>query len=82
MEMKKNVGASDRYVRFIIGLGFIMNIFSIEPSRFGMLVLLVLGLVILNTAYTQYSWIYDLLKINTYEKKEKQAEPAEQSPSH
>ena len=27
MEMKKNVGASDRYVRTIIGLGFIMNDF-------------------------------------------------------
>jgi len=82
MEMKKNVGASDRYVRSIIGLGFIMNIFSLEPSRFGMFVLLALGLFILNTAYTQYCFLYDLLKINTYEKKEKPAEPTEQTPSH
>ena len=80
--MKKNVGASDRYVRSIIGLGFIMNIFSLEPSRFGMFVLLALGLFILNTAYTQYCFLYDLLKINTYEKKEKPAEPTEQTPSH
>ena len=69
--MKKNVGASDRYVRSFIGLGFIMNIFSLEPSRLGMFVLLALGLFILNTAYTQYCPVYDLLKINTYEKKRK-----------
>jgi hypothetical protein len=82
MEMKKNVGASDRFVRSLIGLAFIMNIFSLEPSRLGMFVLLAVGLIILNTAYTQYCLAYDLLKINTYEKKEKPAEPAEQTPSH
>jgi hypothetical protein len=76
MEMKKNVGASDRYVRTIIGLGFIMNIFSLEPSRFGMFVLLAIGLLVLNTAFTQYCFIYDLLNINTFEKKAKPAEPA------
>ena len=76
MEMKKNVGASDRYVRTIIGLGFVMNIFSLEPSRFGTFVLLAIGALILNSAYTQYCFIYDLLNINTFEKKVKPAEPA------
>jgi Inner membrane protein YgaP-like, transmembrane domain len=82
MEMKKNVGASDRYVRTILGLGCILNIFSLEPSRFGLFILLLVGLSILFSAYTQYCWIYDLLKINTYEKKKKPSESAEQTPSH
>jgi hypothetical protein len=82
METKKNVGTSDRYVRTILGLGFIMNIFSLEPSRFGLFILLLLGLSLLYSVYTQYCWIYDLLKINTYEKKKKPAESAEQTPSH
>jgi len=77
MEMKKNVGASDRYVRTIIGLGFIMNIFSLEPTRFGLFVLLAIGLLVLNTAYTQYCFVYDLLNINTFEKKVTPEEPAQ-----
>ncbi len=77
MEMKKNVGASDRYVRTLIGLAFVLNIFSLEPTRFGMFVLLAIGALILNTAYTQYCFIYDLLNINTFEKKVKPAEPAQ-----
>ncbi len=79
MEMKRNVGASDRYVRTIIGLGFIMNIFSLEPSRFGLFVLVALAALILNSAYTGYCFMYDILNINTYEKKEKPAEPAEKA---
>ena len=82
METKKNVGVSDRYVRIILGLGFIMNIFSLEPSRFGLFILLLLGLSLLYSAYTQYCWIYDLLKINTFEKKKKPSETTEQTPSH
>ncbi len=77
MEMKKNVGASDRYVRTIIGLGFILNIFSLEPTRFGMFVLLAIGALVLNTAYTQYCFIYDLMNINTFEKK---VQPKEEAP--
>lgn len=82
MEMKRNVGASDRYVRAIIGLGFIMNVFSLDPTRFGMFVLLALGFLILNTAYTGYCFMYDILNINTYEKKTPPAEPTEQAHSH
>ncbi|OHD66314.1 MAG: hypothetical protein A2176_07455 [Spirochaetes bacterium RBG_13_51_14] len=82
MEMKKNIGASDRYVRVIFGLAFILNVFSLEPSRFGMFVLLLLGFSLLYSAYTQYCWIYDLLKISTYEKTPKKEEPAEPAPAH
>jgi hypothetical protein len=82
MEMKKNVGASDRYIRALIGFGFIMNVFSLEPSRFGMFVLLALGALILNSAYTQYCFLYDIFNINTFEKKQKPAEPAKEASSH
>ncbi|MBN1498147.1 MAG: DUF2892 domain-containing protein [Spirochaetes bacterium] len=82
MEMKRNVGASDRYVRTIIGLGFIMNIFSLEPNRFGLFVLLALAAIVLYSAYTGYCFVYDLLNINTYEKKTPPAEQAEETPAH
>ncbi|MBN2160677.1 MAG: DUF2892 domain-containing protein [Spirochaetes bacterium] len=82
MEMKKNVGASDRYVRVILGLGFIMNIFALEPTRLGLFILLIIGLILWNTAFTQYCPIYDLLKINTYEKPAKPEEPAAPAESH
>ena len=83
MVMKKNVGAADRYIRYLIGLAFFLNIFSLEPSKFGTFVLIALGCIAWFTAYTQYCAVYDLLKINTmYEKKEKPAEPAQQPHGH
>jgi hypothetical protein len=82
MEMKKNVGQSDRYVRFMIGLGFIMSIFSLEPSKFGAFVLLALGLLVWNTVLNSYCFLYDILNINTAEKAPKPAEPAQETHSH
>jgi hypothetical protein len=82
MEMKKNVGASDRYVRFMIGLAFIMLIFTLEPSRFGTFVLLALGFLTWNTAYTAYCFLYDVLGISTTGEAKKAEEPAEQTPAH
>ena len=82
MEIKKNVGASDRYIRFMIGLAFIMNIFSLELNRFGTFVLLALGFLIWNTAYTGYCFIYDVLGINTIGEGKKPEEPAEKTAAH
>ncbi|OHD67280.1 MAG: hypothetical protein A2W19_02410 [Spirochaetes bacterium RBG_16_49_21] len=65
MEMKRNVGASDRYVRFILGLAFILNIFSLETGKLGTFILLALGLSMFFSAYTRYCFLYDILKINT-----------------
>ena len=77
MEMKKNVGASDRYVRFILGLGFFMNIFSLEPTRLGLFFLLLFALLLWNSAYTGYCFIYDLLKIDTTGTKAQSASSSE-----
>jgi hypothetical protein len=82
MEVKKNVGASDRYIRFMIGLAFVMNIFSLEPTRFGTFVLLAIGFLIWNTVYTGYCFLYDILGINTTGEGKKPEEPAEQTPAH
>ncbi len=83
MEMKRNVGASDRYIRTLVGLAFILNVFSLDPSRLGMFVLLAIGFLILNTAYTGYCFMYDILNIDTYTKKTPPpAEPTEQAHSH
>ena len=82
MEMKQNVGASDRYIRFMIGLAFIMLIFTLEPNRFGMFVLLALGALTWNTVYTGYCFIYDILGINTLGEPKKPEEPAGQTPAH
>jgi len=65
MEMKKNVGAADRYIRFILGLGFMMNIFSLQTGKLGTFILLALGLASFYSAYTGYSFVYDMLKIHT-----------------
>ena len=80
MEMKKNVGAADRYVRFIIGFGFVMSIFSLEPSKLGIFILLALGLLLWFTVYTQYCFLYDILKINTFIEEKKPEQKAEQAP--
>ena len=82
MEMKRNVGAADRYVRFMIGLAFIMLIFTIEPTRFGTFVLLALGAIVWNTVYTGYCFFYDILGITTTGEAKKPEEPAEQTPAH
>jgi hypothetical protein len=77
MEMKKNVGASDRYVRFIIGLGFIMNIFSLQTGKLGTFIFLALGLLMFFSAYTRYCFLYDMFKINTTGEKPKPVEKSE-----
>ncbi len=82
MEIKKNIGTTDRYIRAIIGLGLLMNIISLDTGRLGTFVFLALGLVLLVTAYTQYCSLYDLLKIDTLEGVKKPAEPKESAPSH
>ena len=75
MKMKKNVGSSDRYVRFLLGIGFIMNIFSLETGKLGSFILLALGLLMLFAVFTGYCFMYDILKINTnkIEKKPEQS---------
>lgn len=59
--MKRNVGSTDRYIRFILGVACILNIFSLETGRGGSFILLTLGLILLYSAFVQYCFVLDLL---------------------
>ena len=66
--MKKNVGSADAYLRFMIGFAFIMNIFVLNPGAVGIIILLVLGIGMMFTAFAGYCWLYDLIKVDTCKK--------------
>lgn len=63
--MKKNVGPADRYIRILVGVSFLLQIFTIKPGAIGTIIFLALGLAVLYSAYSGYCWAYDLLKIST-----------------
>ncbi len=63
--MKINEGNADRYIRFLLGLTFFLNIFALEPSKGGIFVLIVLSLIMFYTSFSGYCLVYDLLKFNT-----------------
>jgi len=63
--MEKNVGKVDAYIRFLLGVSFLLNIFALKTGVIGTIVFLVLGLVMIATAVTGYCWLYSLLKIDT-----------------
>jgi hypothetical protein len=63
--MKKNVGPADRYIRALIGVSFLLQIFVLKPGAIGTIIFLALGLAVLYSAYSGYCWAYDLLKVST-----------------
>jgi len=75
--MKKNVGPTDSFIRFMVGIAFLLNIIILEPAATGTIVLLVLGVVFLATAYTRYCGLYTILGICTCEDGTCSEEPAE-----
>lgn len=75
--MEKNVGPADRYIRFLVGVAFLVNIIILEPGFFGGVILFVLGGLMLFTSYTGSCAIYSLLKISSC--KESCGVPAEKA---
>ncbi|MFB6156178.1 MAG: DUF2892 domain-containing protein [Haloferacaceae archaeon] len=75
--MEKNVGRTDRIVRFvvggvlaIVGLAALGGLFTIAAGTTGLvvaLVALVVGLVLVWTGYTQRCLLYGPFGISTYE---------------
>jgi hypothetical protein len=63
--MVRNVGAADGYIRVLIGVAFLLNIFALETEVIGTIVLLVLALISLVTAYTGYCGLYKIFNIST-----------------
>ncbi len=63
--MIKNVGNADSFIRFLVGLSLLLNIIILQPGFWGLLVLLVLGLLMLRSAFTRYCPVYVPFKIFT-----------------
>jgi hypothetical protein len=67
MDMKKNIGSTDRWIRIIIGLG-ILALGLAFKSWWGLL-----GLLPLATAAIGYCGLYTLLGVNTCRTKQPSA---------
>lgn len=61
--MKKNVGKTDSYMRFMFGVAFLINIIILEPAAIGTIVLLAIGVILIATALTQHCALYTPLGI-------------------
>jgi len=63
--MVKNVGPTDRYIRFMVGISFLLNIIILKPGIVGSMLLLLIGGILLFTSFAGTCRLYTLLKINT-----------------
>lgn len=74
--MKKNVGQTDRYIRFILGLAALLNIPTLEVGVVGAVVFLVISLAMFYSSFSGYCALYSILNIDTsVEKEPEQAAP-------
>ncbi|MDY6935173.1 MAG: DUF2892 domain-containing protein [Spirochaetota bacterium] len=65
--MKKNVSPEDSYIRFLVGMSFLLNIIILNPGVIGFIILLTLGLVMIYSSLSRYSILYEILNINKCE---------------
>jgi len=63
--MQQNVGGPDKFIRFMVGISFLLNIIILETGPVGTIILLVLGLGTLASAWTGYCPAYKPLGICT-----------------
>lgn len=63
--MVKNVGAADRYIRFLVGISLLLNIIILKPGLPGTILLLLSGVVMLYTSFAGFCGLYTILKINS-----------------
>lgn len=63
--MKKNIGLHDRFVRFILGIAAIMNIFALQTGALVSSILAVVGIVLLYTSIQGYCSLYDTFGYST-----------------
>ncbi len=63
--MQKNMGSTDSFIRTLVGIAFLVNIIILEPGVVGTIILLVLGLLNLGTAWFAYCPAYKPLGICT-----------------
>ncbi len=56
--MKQNVGSADKFIRFMVGTAFLLNIIILETGAIGTIILLVLGLAMWGSAWIGYCPAY------------------------
>lgn len=61
----KNVGNTDRFIRLLIGLAFLANVVVLNLCIIGKVVLIILGLAVLASAWKAYCPLYQYLGIST-----------------
>jgi len=67
--MKANVGNTDRIIRILLGIIFLILAFAVFVSVWKW-IFIVLGIIALFTGIVRFCALYPLLKINTAKKEE------------
>lgn len=68
--LKKNLGSTDRAVRFFIGVFLLyLAFFIFENNLILKIVLIIFGVISLVESFISYCGIYQLLKINTFRRR-------------
>ncbi|HON77567.1 MAG TPA: DUF2892 domain-containing protein [Spirochaetota bacterium] len=80
--MKQNVGKTDRFIRFILGVAFLLNIFTLNTGVMATVILVVLALSMLYSSITGYCPLYELLKVDTCAKEDTCSEEQSEAASH
>ena len=70
--MKRNMKASDRLLRLVLGAALINIILSKNSIRFWSIFLIVIGIILIATSLTGYSPIYKLFSSNDDDKNKQQ----------
>ncbi|HOP63002.1 MAG TPA: DUF2892 domain-containing protein [Spirochaetota bacterium] len=63
--MKQNVGSTDKFIRSMVGISFLLNIIILETGPVGTIILLVLGFAMIVSAWIGYCPAYVPLGICT-----------------
>jgi len=60
------MGSTDRYIRFMLGLGLLVNAIILDASRAGMFFIVLFGAVMVVTSFTGFCPLYVPLKLCTH----------------
>jgi len=56
--MQQNMGSADSFIRTLLGIAFLLNIIILAPGVIGTIILLVLGILNLATAWVKFCPAY------------------------
>ena len=61
--MKMNMSYPDRYIRFLIGISFLLNIIILQTEAIAIVILLTLGFSSIYTSLAGYCIVYDIFLV-------------------